>query len=92
MAGERSFVPDPEFSASRFFQHSIGITEIAEAPVKIELRFRHTAGKYVISQPIHASQTTLKSSKEYIVIGLHVLLTQELFNLILQFFKVDISE
>jgi predicted DNA-binding transcriptional regulator YafY len=39
----------------------------------------------VISQPIHASQTTLKSSKEYIVIGLHVLLTQELFNLILQY-------
>jgi predicted DNA-binding transcriptional regulator YafY len=85
VAGERSFVPDPDFSASRFFQHSIGITEIAEAPVKIELRFRHTAGKYVISQPIHASQTTLKSSKEYIVIGLHVLLTQELFNLILQY-------
>lgn len=82
---ERSFKPDPEFSANRFFQHSIGITEIAESPVKIELRFQPTAGKYILSQPIHASQHLVREDNASVVIGLHVLLTQELFNLILQF-------
>lgn len=82
---ERSFVPDPEFSASRFFQHSIGITEIAESPVKIELRFQPTAGRYILSQPIHASQHLVREDKTSVVIGLHVLLTQELFNLILHY-------
>jgi predicted DNA-binding transcriptional regulator YafY len=82
---ERGFKPDVDFSPSRFFQHSIGITEIAESPVKIELSFIPTAGKYVMSQPIHSSQVLLKESKDSIRIGLHVLLTQELFNRILQY-------
>lgn len=82
---ERSFTPDAEFSANRFFQHSIGITEIAESPVKIELRFQPTAGRYILSQPIHASQQLISEDKTGVVIGLHVLLTQELFNLILHY-------
>jgi predicted DNA-binding transcriptional regulator YafY len=82
---ERKFTPNEEFSPDRFFQHSIGITEIAEAPVKIELRFQPSAGKFILSQPIHASQKVVKETKEHIIISLHVLLTQELFNLILQF-------
>jgi predicted DNA-binding transcriptional regulator YafY len=83
--GEKRFTVDASFNADLFFKHSLGITERSEKPEKIELRFESSAGKYLVTQPIHPSQEVLKTDKKFISIGLHVLITTELINLILSY-------
>lgn len=82
---EKRFTVDSEFNADLFFKHSLGITERSEKPDKIELRFEYATGKYLVTQPIHASQVVVKQDKQHTIIGLHVLITTELINLILSY-------
>ena len=82
---EKRFTVDAGFDADLFFKHSLGITERSEKPDKIELRFEAATGKYLVTQPIHSSQVIIKQDKQHITIGLHVLITTELINLILSF-------
>lgn len=83
--GEKRFTVDASFNPDLFFKHSLGITERSEKPEKIELRFESSAGKYLVTQPIHLSQDVLREDKKHITIGLHVLITTELINLILSY-------
>jgi predicted DNA-binding transcriptional regulator YafY len=82
---EKRFTVDASFDPDLFFKHSLGITERSEKPEKIELRLSASAGKYLITQPIHPSQEIIKQDKNHITIGLHVLITTELINLILSY-------
>lgn len=82
---EKKFTVEASFNADLFFKHSLGITERSEKPDKIELRFEASTGKYLVTQPIHSSQVVIQQDKQHIVIGLHVLITTELINLILSY-------
>jgi predicted DNA-binding transcriptional regulator YafY len=83
--GEKKFTVDPHFQPDLFFKYSLGITERSEKPERIELQFEAATGKYFVTQPIHSSQEITKADKHHITLGLHVLITAELINLILSF-------
>ncbi|HEY8405158.1 MAG TPA: WYL domain-containing protein [Flavobacteriales bacterium] len=83
--GEKKFTMDKNFNPDTFFKYSIGITERAEKPEQIVLSFEPVAGKFLKTQPIHPSQKVLKETAKEIQIGLNVLITQELINLILSY-------
>jgi predicted DNA-binding transcriptional regulator YafY len=82
---EKKFTIDPNFQPDLFFKYSLGITERSEKPEQIELQFEAATGKYLVTQPIHASQQIIKEDKNNITLGLNVLITTELINLILSF-------
>jgi predicted DNA-binding transcriptional regulator YafY len=82
---EKKFTVDKQFNPDHFFKYSIGITEISDKPQEIILSFDPVPGKYLLTQPIHASQTLLNQSKNEIRIGLEVLITHELVSLILSY-------
>ena len=83
--GIKKFSVDAGFEPDLFFKYSLGITERSEKPEHIELQFQTATGKYLVTQPIHSSQQIIKEDKNYITLGLHVLITTELINLILSF-------
>ena len=83
--GLKKFTVDSNFEPDLFFKHSLGITERSEKPEQIEMQFDASTGKYLVTQPIHASQHIIKEDKKHITIGLHVLITTELINLILSY-------
>jgi predicted DNA-binding transcriptional regulator YafY len=83
--GEKKFTIDSGFQPDLFFKYSLGITERSEKPEQIELQFESATGKYLVTQPIHASQHIIQENKKHIILGLNVLLTTELINLILSF-------
>lgn len=80
---ERKFSIDKKFDPDVFFKHSIGITEKADKPHEVVLVFNTIAGRFLKTQPVHASQRILSESKTEIHIGLKVLITQELIGFIL---------
>ncbi len=83
--GERKFSMEKHFDADVFFKYCIGITEKADKPQEIVLSFNPVAGKFLLTQPIHASQKIIKESKSKIVLGLNVIVTQELISFILSY-------
>lgn len=83
--GDRKFQIEKSFDPDLFFKYSIGITEKAEKPQEIVLRFDPVPGKFLITQPIHASQQVLKEEKNYIDLGWKVIITPELISFILSY-------
>jgi predicted DNA-binding transcriptional regulator YafY len=81
--GKETFRIAENFRSDLFFEHSIGITEKQEEPSEVVLAFDMVPGKYLLTQPIHASQRLLKEDKNEIQISLKVLLTPELFTFIM---------
>jgi predicted DNA-binding transcriptional regulator YafY len=80
---EQVFLPHPDFKPEVFFEHSIGITEKSDDPVNVLLSLSLVAGKFLITQPLHASQQVVLQNDQEIQIGLHVLLTEELYSFIM---------
>ncbi len=80
---ERKFTIEKNFNADVFFKYSIGITEKADKPQDIVLVFDKVPGRFLMTQPIHASQKIRKDSKSEIHIELKVLVTPELISFIL---------
>lgn len=74
-----------DFDRDRFFQHSIGITELDTAPVQVELLAEPLLGKYMESQPLHRSQTLSWQADGKALISLKVLITFELMAEILSY-------
>jgi predicted DNA-binding transcriptional regulator YafY len=79
------FKINTNFDADLFFKHSIGITETQHEPVRIVLIFSGYTGRFLITQPIHASQKVLSQDDQRVEIELYVLPTEELYNFILGF-------
>ncbi len=80
---ERKFMMEKNFNPDVFFKYSIGITEKADKPQDVVLIFDKVPGRFLITQPIHASQKTLVETKTEIHLGLKVLVTPELISFIL---------
>lgn len=72
---------DPKF----FFKYSIGITEFDHQPQEIVLVFDAVIGKLIKNQPIHHTQTILADTSKGLKIGLKLLITEELLQMILSY-------
>lgn len=73
------------FNPDLYFKYSFGITALNEAPEKIVLRFSSLSGKYVESQPWHASQNLLKQTSRFTEVELYLCITRELVMQVLSY-------
>lgn len=71
------------FDPDTFFKYSIGITQGADAPQKVVLKFAPGEGKYVKTQPLHQSQQVLADDANEFRISINVVVTYELISTIL---------
>lgn len=75
-----------DFIADDFFRHSVGITAYpGTQPEKVVLVFSRSQAPYVLSQPIHSSQSVVMESKDELHISLDVYITAELKMTILSY-------
>ncbi|GAB5538400.1 MAG: WYL domain-containing protein [Salibacteraceae bacterium] len=79
--GELGFDPD------EFFKNSIGITVTNDDPEDVELVFSAEMSPYVLTQPLHDTQTSMPLEDGRLRVKLNVLLTPELISNILWFGK-----
>ena len=74
-----------DFNPDLYFKHSIGITSYDTAPEKIEFKIDKLGSKYIMSQPLHSSQTLVKEGKNRNTFKMEVLISEELKRLILSY-------
>ncbi len=80
------YISNASFSPEEFFKYSFGITQIHDAVAeKVELLFTPVQSQYIISQPLHHSQTILSNDEAGLRIQLEVYLTRELSMCILSY-------
>ncbi len=79
------FSRKPDFNAANYFEHSIGITAVNDAPQKIHLRFSPLSGKYIESQPLHQSQKIIRNDEVALEVELFLCITKELVMTILSY-------
>ena len=72
-----------DFDANKFLQHSVGIMETAEKPVKVVLMVKSPYHKLVELEPIHHSQKITKQTSDGILLELYLNINPELINTIL---------
>lgn len=82
---ERTFLRADHFDVAAFFKYAVGITVARNKPVEVVLRFDSTVAPYIMSQPIHATQTVCKHTDQYLEVKVNVWLTIELISEILGF-------
>ena len=76
----------PDFSPTDFFRYSIGITQVhGTRPEQVVLSFSQAQAPYILSQPLHHSQTVILENASELRISLHVYLTPELRMTILSY-------
>jgi predicted DNA-binding transcriptional regulator YafY len=73
---------DIGFDTRAYYRSVVGITAPQAKPVKVVLKFTLTQAWYVISQPIHPSQT-VAMKKDHALITLNVIPTYELIMMIM---------
>lgn len=82
------YVSDTDFNADDFFKYSFGITQIHGAkPEKIILSFTPHQAQYIISQPLHHSQTIILENEAEVRVQLELYITPELIMTILGYGK-----
>ncbi len=69
---------EKNFDDASYFQHAIGITVHDAEPENVLLSFSPRQGKYVKSQPIHASQQVVEDNGKECRISLNVVINPEL--------------
>lgn len=74
-----------DFDAKRYFEHSIGITAVDNAPEIIRLKFSPLTGKYIESQPLHPSQVIVRNDEVALEVQLELCITKELVMQILSY-------
>lgn len=80
------YVDSKNFSPSDFFQYSVGITQVhGTKPEHVVLSFSPAQAAYILSQPLHQSQTVIKQTPNEVEISLHVYDTPELRMTILSY-------
>ena len=74
------------FSPADFFKYSFGITQVHDAKAEqVDLLFTPYQSAYILSQPLHHSQQTIKNDENGLHVQLKVYLTQELIMCILSY-------
>ncbi len=74
------------FDSDVFFKYSLGITQINEVePETVILSFTSYQAPYIISQPMHHSQTKIFEDEKEVHIEMKLFITQELIMMILSY-------
>ncbi|MCL6523657.1 MAG: WYL domain-containing protein [Thermoflavifilum sp.] len=81
----QTFEYPEEFDDRSFFGNIIGISDPEKDPEDIELWFEAEQSKYILSQPIHASQRLIEQTPEGCRIGLKLVINHELLMLLLSY-------
>jgi len=79
------FFDQKNFDDASYFQHAIGITVHDGEPEEVLLSFTPRQGKYLKTQPIHASQKIIKDTETACHISLHVVINPELIMTLLSY-------
>ena len=83
---KEKFIDSKNFSPADFFQYSVGITQVhGSKPENVELSFSSAQAPYILSQPLHQSQTVIRQTPDELRISLHVYDTPELRMIILSY-------
>ncbi len=76
----------PGVDFERYFDDTIGVTKIeTDQPAKIILQFNQATAPYILTKPIHPSQTVEKEDENGIIIAIKVVMNFELEKEILAF-------
>jgi len=82
-----------DFNYKALFEHTYGITCLAEAPSRVVLSFTPQQGKYIKSLPLHHSQQILRDNAHELRISLYVVLNYDLKMQLLSYgSKVEVLE
>lgn len=84
---QAKFTRNSAFNPEHFFNYSIGITASNEKPKKVQLQFDAVQKPYVLTQPLHHSQTIISDTKKELIVELEVIESIELVMTILGFGK-----
>ncbi|GAB4333632.1 MAG: WYL domain-containing protein [Flammeovirgaceae bacterium] len=83
---EATFFMDDSFNSMRYYKDIIGVTLYTEQSAEeIELLFEKKRGQYVITKPIHESQSLIEENEKSVKIGLRLIPNPELEAWILSF-------
>ncbi|MBX6379932.1 MAG: WYL domain-containing protein [Thermoflavifilum aggregans] len=74
-----------DFEPNRYFANIIGISNPEKDPERIELWFDAQQSKYIINQPIHATQEILEQNDAGCRISLNLVINHELLMLLLSY-------
>ena len=82
------YLPSP-YNFNTMFEHVVGVSipPDADEPENIVLHASPERAPYILSKPIHASQQTIKSTNEGVLISLKLFINLELKSLLLSFGK-----
>jgi predicted DNA-binding transcriptional regulator YafY len=69
--------PKTDFHSGEFFQHATGIMEGTGKPVNVTLAVNGPAGKLLLLEPLHRSQTLISQQEDAIKVSLQVLVNEE---------------
>ncbi len=72
-----------DFDPRIYFHSTVGIIVPHTEPMHVVLKFTHTQGQYVITQPIHETQRLVEETKDHVIISLDVCPTYEFISMIL---------
>ena len=76
---------EKRFDEASYFRDAIGITITPGKPRRILLSFTPQQGKYLVAQPIHASQQVLAETAEEVRISLNLIINPELRMLLMSY-------
>jgi len=79
------FERDIKFDPDTFFKHAVGITANDTEPEECIIEANNILANYLISQPLHASQTIIKAKKKYTRFAYKVIVSNELIMLLLSY-------
>lgn len=83
---EENFPLDENFDRKQYFEHSFGIYNFNyEEPQVVELEFDVYQGNYILSRPIHSTQSLVKQDDSSIVVRLNLFLSEDFIMEILSY-------
>jgi predicted DNA-binding transcriptional regulator YafY len=76
---KETFREADDFDVATFFDDAIGVTKsLNQKPQKIILKANRTIAPYILTKPIHASQTVLKQDENELIFSIEVIVNFEL--------------
>lgn len=72
-----------EFDPEKYYQNAIGVSVLNQEPENIILRISSKQAPYILTLPIHSSQSVLEEHDDHIIISLCVIRNYELISSIL---------
>ena len=83
---EDNFPLDENFDRKQYFEHSFGIYNFNyEEPQIVQIEFDVYQGNYVLSRPIHSTQSLVRQSDSSVIIRLNLFISEDFIMEILSY-------